>query len=115
VGLIQACGARKINGSEVHYHMAHSSSARKRIRQNRKRRLANRGRRSRLRTEIKKLRTALAAGDAAGTRELIKPTLKLVDVSCSHGTVHRNAAARTKSRLARQARALLEDTSSASA
>ena len=93
--------------------MAHSSSARKRIRQNEKQRIANRGRRSRLRTEIKKLRAALAAGDASRTRELMNPTLRLVDVSCSHGILHANAAARTKSRLTRQARTVIDSAASA--
>ena len=88
--------------------MAHSRSARKRIRQNLDRRSRSRNRRSRLRTQIKKLRTAIQSGDVDRVQEVFRPTLRLVDVSCARGVMHANAAARTKSRLARQAQQVLD-------
>jgi len=88
--------------------MAHTSSARKRIRQNETRRSRNRTRRASLRTNIKKLRTAIETKDVAQVKELLAPTLSMVDVASSRGAIHANAAARTKSRLASGANAILK-------
>ena len=81
--------------------MANSPSAEKRIRQNEKRRDANRSARSRLRTAVKKLRTEVEAGNKDGAEALLKPTLSLIDTTVQKKIIHRNAAARTKSRLTR--------------
>jgi small subunit ribosomal protein S20 len=54
-----------------------------------------------LRTQIKKLRTALAAGDKAQSQELLNPTIALIDKSVNKGVLHKNTAARHKSRLTR--------------
>ncbi len=81
--------------------MAHTKSARKRVRQNREQRLRNRHHRSRLRTAVKRLRAAVAAGDREATDERLPQTLALLDRMAGRGIVHRNAAARTKSRLSR--------------
>jgi small subunit ribosomal protein S20 len=81
--------------------MANSKSALKRIRQNEKRRDRNRSDRSRMRTAIKNLRTAMEAGDADKARELLPSTLSLVNATAGKGVIHRNAAARTTSRLTR--------------
>lgn len=81
--------------------MASHKSAIKAHRQDVKRRLRNRAHRTRLRSQVKKLRAALGSGDAAGARGLLQATLSLVDRSVKHGVLHRNAAARTKSRLSR--------------
>ncbi len=86
--------------------MAHSKSAKKRIRQNQERRLRNRSHRSRLRTRVKALRQAIAAGDREGTREELPRTSALLDRMAGRGILHRNAAARTKSRLTRLANTL---------
>jgi small subunit ribosomal protein S20 len=54
---------------------------------------------TRLRHAIRKLRTALDAGNKAAAQALLKPTLALIDHSVRKGILHRNAAARYKSRL----------------
>ena len=79
--------------------MANHKSAVKRIRQNEKRRANNRQNKSTMRTEIKKLRTALTLGDTAKAAELLPAVVSLIDRSIQKGVVHRNAAARYKSRL----------------
>ena len=79
--------------------MPNHKSAEKRVRQNEKRRAVNRSSRGSLRTQIKKLRAALAAGDKAQSQELLIPTIALIDKSVNKGVLHRNAAARHKSRL----------------
>jgi len=81
--------------------MANIKSAEKRNRQNIVRRAANRARRSTMRTAVKKLRTAIETGDADRARELLQPTLSLVDATAQKGVIHANAAARYKSRLSR--------------
>ena len=79
--------------------MPNHKSAEKRVRQNEKRREVNRGNRGRLRTGIKKLRAALESGDAGSARELLPQTVSLIDKAVQKGVLHRNAAARYKSRL----------------
>ena len=79
--------------------MANHKSAEKRIRQNEKRRNINRQNRSAMRTEIKKLRSALTLGDTARAQELLPAIVSIIDKSIQKGVVHRNAAARYKSRL----------------
>jgi len=81
--------------------MANTESAQKRMRQSLKRRERNRAHRSRMRTAIKKVRAAVAAGDATLARELLPATLTVVDSMVNKGILHANAAARTKSRLTR--------------
>jgi len=81
--------------------MASHESALKKNRQDIKRRLRNRAHTSKLRSQIKKVRQAIAAGDAATAQGLMKETIALVDRTAKHGVVHRNSAARTKSRLVR--------------
>ena len=79
--------------------MPNHKSAEKRVRQNEKRRTVNRSNRSDLRTQIKKLRTALTASDANQSRELLTPTVSLIDKAVNKGILHKNTAARYKSRL----------------
>ncbi len=79
--------------------MPNHKSAEKRVRQTAKRNLVNRNNKSRLRTQIKKLRTALAAGDQAQSNELLTPTISAIDKAVNKGILHRNTAARYKSRL----------------
>ena len=81
--------------------MANNPSAIKRNRQTIGRRLRNRSQRSRMRTSIKTLRQAIDSGDAQTARELLPEALRLVDSTAQKGAIHRNAAARTKSRLTR--------------
>jgi len=79
--------------------MANHKSAEKRVRQNAKRKEINRSNRSKLRTSIKKLRTAIAATDKPGSTELLNPTVSLIDKAVNKGILHKNTAARYKSRL----------------
>lgn len=79
--------------------MPNHKSAEKRVRQNEKRRLINRSNRSSLRTSIKKLRAALAANNPEGLTELLPETISKIDKAVQKGVLHRNAAARYKSRL----------------
>lgn len=79
--------------------MANHKSAEKRIRQNEKRRAINRSNRGEMRTEIKRLRTALNLGDVEKAQELLPAVVSVIDKSIQKGILHRNAAARHKSRL----------------
>lgn len=81
--------------------MASHESAIKKNRQDQRRRLRNRMHASRLRAGVKKLRKAIDAQDGATAAGLVRETLALVDRTAKHGVIHANAAARTKSRLAR--------------
>ena len=79
--------------------MANHKSALKRVRQNEKRNEINRSNRSKLRTQIKKLRTALSTVDKSQSTELLNPTVSLIDKAVNKGLIHKNTAARYKSRL----------------
>ena len=79
--------------------MANHKSAEKRVRQSDRRNEANRRNRSRLRTEIKKLRAAIENGNLDEAKTLLTGTVSLIDKSIQKGIIHRNAAARYKSRL----------------
>jgi small subunit ribosomal protein S20 len=81
--------------------MANTKSAAKRDRQSLTRRARNRAGTARMRTAVKKLRAAVAAKDAEGARRLLPQTLAEIDRSASKEIVHRNTAARNKSRLSR--------------
>jgi small subunit ribosomal protein S20 len=81
--------------------MASHASALKKSRQDQKRRIRNRAHASKLRTQMKKIQQALETGDAAAASGLMKETVSLVDRTAKHRVIHRNAASRTKSRLAR--------------
>ena len=79
--------------------MPNHKSAEKRVRQNEKRRAVNRSNRSDLRTQIKKLRSALTASDKTQSQELLTPTVSAIDKAVNKGILHKNTAARYKSRL----------------
>lgn len=79
--------------------MANHKSAEKRARQSERRNEANRRNRSHLRTEIKKLRSAIAAGNREEAKSLLVETVSVIDKSMQKGIIHKNAAARYKSRL----------------
>lgn len=79
--------------------MANHKSAQKRVRQNAKRNEINRSNRSKLRTQIKKLRSAVAASDKKLSGELLNPTVSTIDKAVNKGIIHKNTAARYKSRL----------------
>ena len=77
--------------------MPNHKSAEKRVRQNEKRRAVNRGNRAQVRTQIKKLRVAIEGNQ--GALELLNPTVSIIDKAVNKGILHRNTAARYKSRL----------------
>lgn len=79
--------------------MPNHKSAEKRVRQTEKRTAINKRNRSALRTQIKKLRAALAAGDKKQSQELLTPTISTIDKAVNKGVLHKNTAARYKSRL----------------
>ncbi len=79
--------------------MPNHKSAEKRVRQNIKRNAINRNNKSSLRTQIKKLRTALTANDKNQSQELLTPTVSAIDKAVNKGILHKNTAARYKSRL----------------
>ena len=80
--------------------MANTKSAEKRIIQAEKRRARNRAQRSRMRGAVREVRAAVDTGDKAKAEELLPDTLSLIDETAKK-IIHRNAAARTKSRLTR--------------
>ncbi|MEJ7624198.1 MAG: 30S ribosomal protein S20 [Pyrinomonadaceae bacterium] len=86
--------------------MANHKSAEKRIRQNAKRKEINRSNRSKLRTSIKKLRAAVTDTDKSTSTELLMPTVSLIDKAVNKGIIHKNTAARYKSRLTKHVNAL---------
>ena len=86
--------------------MAHHVSAQKRMRQSEKRRARNRKNLSQLKTQVKKLRAAIAGGDAEAAKKLLPETVGEIDKAAKKGVVHDNAAARYKSRLSRRVNVL---------
>ena len=83
--------------------MPNHKSAEKRVRQSEKRRVINRGNRTKVRTYIKKVRTALASGERDEIQELLPSAISVIDKAVQKGVMHKNAAARYKSRLTVQA------------
>jgi small subunit ribosomal protein S20 len=79
--------------------MPNHKSAIKRVRQSEKKRALNRSNKTRLRTAIKKLRALLSAGNGSAAQALLPMTVSQIDKSVQKGALHRNAAARYKSRL----------------
>ena len=86
--------------------MAHHASALKRMRQSEKRKARNRKNVSQLKTQVKKLRTAIAEGNAEAAQKLLPTTMGEIDKAAKKGVVHDNAASRYKSRLTRKVTAL---------
>lgn len=85
--------------------MANTKSAEKAARQAVKHRAANVANRSRLRTAIRKATEAVASGNAETARTGIREAQPVIDSMVNKGLIHRNKAARHKSRLAARARA----------
>src|SRR3989338_8046844 len=87
------------------FDVANIKSAKKRIRQNERRRLRNRAIRSRIRSAVKVAREAVGAkaqaAPAAGPAP-VHDAIRILDKAVSKGVIHPNTAARKKSALARQ-------------
>ena len=79
--------------------MPQTKSAAKRLRQSNVRRERNRSATRAIRTHVRKVREAIKAGDLAQAEGEFKTAVVQIDRAASRKTIHRNAAARTKSRL----------------
>ncbi|MEZ5649393.1 MAG: 30S ribosomal protein S20 [Burkholderiaceae bacterium] len=86
--------------------MANIKSARKRARQNVSRNQLKSAQRSQLRTAIKKVRKAVAAGDKEAAASAFQASQSVIDGFAGKRVIHRNAAARYKSRLAAAVRSM---------
>ena len=86
--------------------MANIASARKRARQAEKRRTHNMSMRTAVRSAIKNVKKAIAAGDKPGAERALQQSQGVIDRISAKGVLHRNAANRNKSRLARAIKAL---------
>lgn len=85
--------------------MAHSLSAKKRVRQNAKARVRNRARKSVIKTQVKRFEEALTTGNIETTQEQLKLLTRKLDKLSTTSTIHKNTAARLKSRMTRKANA----------
>ncbi len=92
--------------------MANTRSAKKRIRQNERRRLRNRIILSRTRTYYKRAHKVLAEGDLQTALEQVRLAISQLDRAVSKGVLHRNNAARRKSRLMKRLTQLQESAGS---
>jgi small subunit ribosomal protein S20 len=81
--------------------------ARKRHRQSLERRMRNKSVRTRVRRQMRAMRVAIDEGDADKVKELLPETISVIDVGWRKGVLHRNTASRYKSRMARQAQAVI--------
>jgi len=86
--------------------VAHSLSAKKRVRQNAKRRTINRARKSRVKTQIKHFEAAVASGDVEAASEQYGVVVRKLDKTAATSTMHKRTVARKKSRLAKQLNSL---------
>ncbi|MFZ2149072.1 MAG: 30S ribosomal protein S20 [Sedimentisphaerales bacterium] len=86
--------------------VAHSLQAKKRARQNIKRRTINRARKSQIKTQIKHFETAVSEGNVEAASEQYKLVAQKLDKTASTSTMHKKTAARKKSRLAKKLNAI---------
>jgi small subunit ribosomal protein S20 len=86
--------------------MANSAQARKRTRQALTARAHNASLRSRLRTAIKAVRKAVAKGDKAAAQDIYRSSTSIIDNIADKKIIHKNKAARHKSRLSAAVKAM---------
>ncbi len=86
--------------------MANSAQARKRARQAVKARGHNASLRSRLRTAIKAVQKAVTAGDKAAAQAVYQSSVSTIDIIADKKIIHKNKAARHKSRLSAAIKAM---------
>lgn len=87
--------------------MATTISAKKRILQHERNRQRNVAHRSKMRTFVRKVEEAIAAKDHPGAREIFRQTAQILDKMVTKGIIHKNNAARRKSRLNARIKALV--------
>jgi len=90
--------------------MPNTRSAKKRLRQNLERRAQNRSIKRSVRSQCRKVREAVTAGDLESAQTEFRLAAKKLDRAGARNVVHRNAAARTKSRLSAKIKALKQAT-----
>jgi small subunit ribosomal protein S20 len=81
--------------------MAHTESAKKRIKTNEKARVRNKSQRSAMKTHLKRVEEAVASGDAGRARAELALAMQKLDKAAKTRVIHPNQAARKKSRIAR--------------
>ncbi len=86
--------------------MANTAQAKKRARQAENNRIRNAGQRSHLRTFIKKVIVAIESGDVEQAKTAYATAVPIIDSAVSKGLLHKNNAARNKSRLNIRVRAM---------
>ncbi|MEQ1602405.1 MAG: 30S ribosomal protein S20 [Methylophilaceae bacterium] len=86
--------------------MANSAQARKRARQAVKQRAHNASQRSELRTAVKKIIKAVEAGDKVAAQAVYRENVSIIDSIADKKIIHKNKAARHKSRLSAAIKAL---------
>ena len=86
--------------------MANSAQARKRARQAEETRKRNASLKSEMRGAVKKVKKAIAAGDKTAAMKTMQESQSTIDRIAEKKVVHKNAASRTKSRLAQAIKAL---------
>ena len=86
--------------------MAHSLSAKKRVKQNAKRRTISRARKSQVKTQIKHFEAILSSGDIEAASEQYRLVVQKLDKTAATSTMHKKTAARKKSRLAKRLNSL---------
>jgi len=86
--------------------VANHASAKKRVRQTVKRTSRNRNLRTHVRTCVKRVRTALEAGDAGAAKKALGEAIRRIDGAVSKGIYHRRTGSRYISRLTQQVNTL---------
>jgi len=86
--------------------VAHSLSAKKRVKQNAKIRSINRARKSQVKTQIKHFEMALSDGDVEAASEQYRLVAQKLDKTAATSIMHKRTAARKKSRLAKRLNSL---------
>lgn len=92
--------------------MANLKSSLKDIKRNAKRRLRNRSAKSAMKTFIKKAKEAAATGDVEAIKQALAQACSAIDKTAERGIIHKNQAARRKSRLMRYVNQILAQASS---
>ena len=90
--------------------MAHSLSAKKRVRQALKRRARNRARKEVIKDQVKAFNLALSGGDMSKAEQELRNVVSRLDKVAAKGTIHRKTASRKRSRLARKLNAVRSGT-----
>ena len=86
--------------------MANTAQARKRARQSIKQNMHNASLRSELRTAVKKVQKAIGVGDKTAAQKVYQESVGIIDRIADKKIIHKNKAARHKSRLSAQVKAL---------